>query len=140
LGAVEAKPAPTIPTIPSSLPPSGPAGGELTGAYPSPTIGTVSGLDLASSDSATGGINFGSTVSLHRESFTAPGLVSTGELTVQGELRLGGGTFLNLALVSAAPAAGDCNSLPEDGRVVYNTTDNKLYICSVGVWRSIQAS
>jgi hypothetical protein len=140
LAAVEAKPAATIPTIPSSLPPSGPAGGELTGAYPSPTIGTVSGLDLASSSDPTAGINFGTDVALHRALFTIGpfpvGLFSTANFSVAGELSTG--SFLNLSTTTVAPTTG-CAAVATTGRMIFNTTDNKLYICGAGAWKSIQA-
>jgi outer membrane murein-binding lipoprotein Lpp len=71
IAALESKPdqvgqTPTIPPTPTTLPPSGPAGGELAGNYPSPTIGTVAGLDLASSTGTDAGINFGTDVDLFR--------------------------------------------------------------------------
>jgi hypothetical protein len=51
----------------TSLPPSGPAGGELTGSYPNPEVGTVSGLNLAAGTTPAQGIDFGGGWSLYRD-------------------------------------------------------------------------
>jgi hypothetical protein len=81
-------------TGPSS-PPSGTAGGELAGTYPDPTVGTVAGLDVASSTSPTGGINFGADTNLYR---MAPNVLASDDfvqlqshLTVDGVVELGDG-------------------------------------------------
>lgn len=85
------QPGPQGPAGPSG-PPSGPAGGELAGTYPNPTVGTVAGLDVASSTSPSGGINFGADANLYRDA--ANGIKTEDELEVAGVLRATGPALL----------------------------------------------
>lgn len=135
--------------------PKGAAGGELAGSYPNPSIGTVSGLDLAQSTSPSAGINFGSDVNLYRT--TGGGLRTDDLLFTQSQRNFGSqivdgsvalGSNLNddillfgyptLPTVGAVPAGGDCDGGDfESGRIVYNPAGNVLYVCDDIGWRQV---
>jgi hypothetical protein len=148
LAALEGR---VTPTIPASLPPSGPAGGELAGTYPSPSIGTISGLDLASSTSPTAGINFGADTSLFRSTSnqlrTNDNVIIDGTFDTRGLTFLGFETddetqvtgYLRLRTSGTDPPAGDCNG-PQSGRLIYQSSANQLWVCDGSVWLQIPAS
>jgi hypothetical protein len=86
-----------IPSVPSSLPPSGAAGGDLTGAYPNPTIGAGKVTTPALADAAVTGVKI------------APGVIPTTlppSGAAGGDL---GGTYPNPDIRAGAVVITDLN-------------------------------
>jgi hypothetical protein len=114
---------------------TGTADGELAGTYPSPTIGTVAGLDLAESDSPTAGINFGTDTALYRAG--ADTLRTDDYVRINNFLEITGeGLIVPKKDTAGAPPAGQCDGPGTAAWMVYNTVDNVLYICDGTTWQA----
>ncbi|KYG65653.1 hypothetical protein AZI86_00825 [Bdellovibrio bacteriovorus] len=74
----------------------------------------------------------GTATAEERLRITAEGKVGIGTTTPESTLQVAG--YLQMATVSSAPAATDCDSAAEYGRIKSDPTNDRLYLCAASGW------